>query len=781
LADGRAPVEEVERRRMAGRHRLVGAGDLQIRTEAWSVFLRERGVLDTAPDPTFDRWTRSLRRGSGAAVAALCLCDESYRFVKSVSIEGAQSPEVPLPVHLPPAGPLEEHLLRLTCPTKARPDTYAEAPVLTGGRVVGQVAIAGAGPEGWFPDAVELLHDTAAALSTQLALRLAKAEIERVQQLVASHHKVHDMIARAAPLQEVLTEICETIQAYDPAVIASVLLLDPVTRTLHSGVGPSLPAEYLAATEGVVIGPNIGTCGVAAWYGRLTVSPDLDNDPSWAPILHLARMADVASCWSAPIKGADGEVMGTLAFYGRQPREPVPEQLALIDDWARVAGIAIDRSRSQERLTHDACHDGLTGLPNRRAIFAELEETIQRATPERPAAVLFVDLDGLKALNDTHGHDRADEMIRDIAHRLAATVGDDAFVGRFGGDEFIVIVERLQDVEDARKLGARLLDAVAEPLPGLDAPVMTASIGVTLVHSDAVEAREAIRQADAAMYSAKRSGRDRCVIADTGRVVHEGRRLRLARELRGAETRGELSLLYQPVVALPTMEVVGVEALLRWTSPTLGTVPPSEFVPVAEDTGSIVPIGAWALRESCEAMASLARDGYELELGVNVSACQVVHPDFPLWVRKTLAHAQFPAHLLGLEITETALMRPGTLTARWLGELDELGVRLVLDDFGTGYSSLTWLKQHRFGAIKIDHSFVRGLPDDPGDRAIVAGVIDMARALGSGVTAEGVETHEQLAALRSLGCERVQGFLLMEPVGAHELPRVLRAQRPAFR
>jgi diguanylate cyclase (GGDEF)-like protein len=745
------------------------------------VFLRERGVLDPAPDPAFDRWTVSLRRGSGAAVAALCLSDESHRFVKSVSVVGAAPAEVQLPVHLPLSGPLEEHLLRFTSPTRARPHTYAEAPVLTGGRVVGQVAIAGAGPQGWHPDAVDLLHDSAAALSAQLALRLAKAEIERVQQLVASHHTVHDMIARAVPLDEVLTEICETIQRYDPAVIPCVLLLDPATRTLHSGIGPALPAEYLAATEGVTIGPNIGTCAVAAWYGRRTVSPDLENDPSWAPIIHLARMADVASCWSTPIKDSEGEVMGTLAFYGRQPREPVPEHLALMDDWGRVAGIAIERSRTQDRLTHDACHDGLTGLPNRRAIFVELEEAIQRATPERPAAVLFVDLDGLKALNDTHGHDRADEMIRDIALRLAATVGDEGFVGRFGGDEFIVIAEGVPGPESAEKLGGKLLGAVAEPLPGLNATVMTASVGVTLVRSDAVEAREAIRRADAAMYSAKRSGRDRCVIAGTGCVVHEGRRLRLARELRGVETRGELSLVYQPVVALPTMEVVGVEALLRWTSPTLGTVAPSEFVPVAEDTGSIVPIGAWAMRESCEAMALLSQEGQPLELGVNVSACQVAHPDFPLWVRRTLFHAQFPAHLLGLEITETALMRPGTLTAQRLGELDELGVRLVLDDFGTGYSSLTWLKQHRFGSIKIDHSFVRGLPDDPGDRAIVAGVIGMARALGSGVTAEGVETEGQLAALQTLGCERVQGFLLMEPVGAAELPGLIKERRPAFR
>ena len=789
-----ALVEEVELPHMTGRHRLEGAGDLQGRadTEAWSEFLRHRGVFDLSPDPAFDRWTRGLRRATRADVAVLCLCDASGSFVKSVSTAAGSDRGL---TELGDRS-LKSHVLGLvptgttTSPPTAGPGTrapagttsaarppsggavrYAEAPVTSNGRPVGQVAIAGTGDDGWPPDVLEALHDTAAAVSTQLALRLATSEIERVQQLVASHHTVHDMIARAAPLRDVLTEICETIERYDPTLVPSVLMLDPVSSTLHSGVGPSLPPDYLAATEGVVIGPNVGTCGPAAWFGRLTVTADLMADPRWAPVRDLARSAGVAHCWSNPIKGAQGEILGTLAFYGRQPREPQPEHVALLDDWGRVAGIAIERSRSLDRLTYDARHDALTGLPNRVAIFEELDEAIQRAQPRAAAAVLFVDLDGLKALNDTLGHDRADEMIREIGLRLSVAV-DGAFVGRFGGDEFVVIAEGLTDPEDAGRLGARLLDAIAQPLPGLDSTVVTASIGVSLIRSNAVEAREAIRRSDAAMYAAKRSGRDRCVYSEVGYGVHAGRRLRLARELRAVETRGELSLVYQPVVSLPAMEIVGVEALLRWTSPTFGEVSPAEFIPIAEDTGSIVPIGTWALRESCEAMAQLEAAGHRLELGVNVSACQISHPDFPLWVRKTLSHAPFPAARLGLEITETALMRPNALTSKSLCELESLGVRVVLDDFGTGYSSLSWLKQHQFGAIKIDHSFIRGLPDDRGDRAIVAGVLDMARALDCSVTAEGVETGEQLAALRELGCERVQGFLLVEPIpiGAlHEL------------
>jgi EAL domain-containing protein (putative c-di-GMP-specific phosphodiesterase class I) len=258
--------------------------------------------------------------------------------------------------------------------------------------------------------------------------------------------------------------------------------------------------------------------------------------------------------------------------------------------------------------------------------------------------------------------------------------------------------------------------------------------------------------------------------------MRAGRRLVLARELRGAETRGELRLVYHPVLALPAVEIVGVEALLRWANPAFGEVSPVEFVPIAEESGAIVPMGTWVLRESCESMARCSEPGRPLELNVNVSARQVSSPDFALWVRQTLAHAEFPADKLGLEITETSLMRPNAVTTRNLHELDALGVRIVLDDFGTGYSSLSWLKQHPFSALKIDRSFIQGLPENRADHAIVAALIGMAEALGCMVTAEGVETAEQLAALRVLGCPRAQGFLFARPAPAGELPALLRAR-----
>jgi diguanylate cyclase (GGDEF)-like protein len=758
---------------MSSRPRLaIAASPDTALDQTRSALLGEGGVLDFLTDPALDRWTRALVRNTGAAVAGLCLSDMSHRFVKGASALGGAVNRV---TELTTSSSLETYLTGLVIqvgPTESQ-RLYVEAPVVVAGQQIGQVGIADHSRRAWTDADLQALDDTAAAVSTELALRLSSKQAERVHQLMTSHSQIHYMIARDAPLRDVLLELCRIIERYDPSLVPSVLMLDPASNTLHSGIGPCLPPEYLAAIDGVVIGPNIGTCGPAAWFGRLTVSPDLASDPRWAPIIELARGAGLAHCWSMPIKAAGDEVLGTLAFYGRQPREPLPEHLELLQDCARVAAIAIERSQTLDRLSHDARHDGLTGLANRRAIFEDLDAAIQRVGPETAAAVLFIDLDGLKEMNDTLGHDRADEMIQEVAQRLSRTIRGNDFVGRFGGDEFIVISEGIADPTEAGGLASRLLEAIAQPLPGLDGRVITASIGIALVRSNAVEAREAIRDSDAAMYAAKRSGRDRCVFSEAGHQAQAGRRLQIARELRGAEMRGEMRLVFQPVFALRTMEIVGVEALVRWTSQTFGEVSPVEFIPIAERSGTIVPIGAWVLRESCERMARLAELGHDLELEVNVSAFQISEPDFPLWVRQTLAHAEFPVSRLGLEITETALMRPDATTTQNLRELDVLGVRIVLDDFGTGYSSLSWLKQHPFGSIKIDRSFISGLPDDNGDRAIVAGVIGMANALDCVVTAEGVETEQQLATLRALGCGRAQGFLLARPLPVDELTALL--------
>ncbi len=736
-----------------------------------AVLLARSGLLDPGPDPELDHWTYVLRRATGAAVVAVSIEGPTETQIKGLwAFDRKDAQTTRLPV-----GQTVKGFLTGSVPAPGdHPRSYLERSVVVDGHELCRIGLADAAPREWTERDLQTLDNATAAMGVQLRLRLANHDALRFHELVGSHNRVHELIARGAPLREVLVELVEGIERHDPSVIACVVLLDREASVLRPGAAPSLPPHYFAAIDGVVIGPNVGTCGSAAWSGQLTITADIAEDPKWAPIREFAMDAGLRHCWSMPIKASAGEVLGTLALYGPQPRRPRAEHLTLIEDGARLAGIAIERHRALEQLRYDARHDGLSGLPNRTAIFESLDDALGRADTGSSVAVLFVDLDGLKTLNDTHGHDRADEMIREVGERLSSTVRGSDFVGRFGGDEFIVVAEEMSNEDEASRLGSRLLEVISQPLPGVDSTVVTASIGIALVGAGAADAREAIRQADSAMYEAKRAGGDRIVFFTGSRRIHEGRRLALARELRGAETRGELGIVFQPVFELATNQIAAVEALLRWNSPVLGQVPPAELVPVAEDTGAIAPIGAWVLRESCETVQRIAaRAGRPVELSVNVSAHQLAHPDYALSVQRTLAHAEFPAERLTLELDEAALVHADAVTARTLRELESHGIRIVLDDFGTGLSSLSWLKEHPVSAIKIDRGFVGGLGEDFRDQAIVSALIGMATALGCTVTAEGVETDEQLAALRRLDCERVQGFLLARPLSEAGLEALL--------
>ncbi len=584
---------------------------------------------------------------------------------------------------------------------------------------------------------------------------------------MACHIRLHELIGRDAPLTAVLTELVEGVERYEPSVIPCVVLLNRETNTLHPGAGPSLPPDWLGALDGLVIGPNIGSCGAAAWSGELAISEDMAVDPKWEPVRDFAAACGLRHCWSMPIAGADGDVLGTFALYGRQPRHPSPDHLELMQDSARLAGIAIERRLTMEKLIHDARHDSLTGLPNRRAIFEELETALPQ-TSSAAAAVMFVDLDGLKGVNDSLGHDRADEMIREIAGRLRTAVRGPDFVGRFGGDEFVIIATEIADRPQAAELAERVLEAVSRPMPGVGFPAMTASIGIAMI-TQTCDAPEAIRRADRAMYATKHAGRDAFQF-DDGVIRAQSRRLVMARALHGAEMRGEMRLVFQPVFDFRRDNIAGVEALLRWCHPEFGEVSPAEFIPVAEESRAIIALGAWVLRESCELIGALSEQtGQPLELSVNSSACELARKGYATSVRQTIAHARFPVALLNLEVTETTLIGSDAATTRNLQELESLGVGIVLDDFGTGYSSLSVLKQHRIRGIKIDRGFIAGLPDDRVNHAIVAGVIGIARGMGCTVTAEGIENSCQKDALHAMDCERGQGFLLARPMTSKAL------------
>jgi diguanylate cyclase (GGDEF)-like protein/PAS domain S-box-containing protein len=440
-----------------------------------------------------------------------------------------------------------------------------------------------------------------------------------------------------------------------------------------------------------------------------------------------------------------------------------------------VTGLMIDisaRKRAEDRLQQLATHDTLTGLPNR----ALLQDTVQRMMDASPPAgadaadlaVMFLDLDRFKEINDSFGHELGDVLLCEVAARLRAVLGTSAgasdVIARLGGDEFVVAARCGR--ARAASLAARLLEALAAPVRvgGQDVTI-GASIGIAMHPHDADTCALLFQAADTAMYRAKGAGRNRLCFFERGMTLATQARMALELALRPALARGEFELAYQPRVDLRSMSVVGMEALLRWNHPELGRVPPGEFIGIAEETGLIVAIGRWVLGEACRQTQRLVqRHGRPVRVSVNVSARQLAQPGFVADVRAELAASGLAPHCLELELTESALIEDMDRTAAMLGELQALGVKLAVDDFGTGYSGLAYLRRFPIDVLKLDRSFV--LQDDGRISAFdfVKAFVDMAHALRLSVVAEGVETVEVLDFLRAADCDEAQGYLMAKPM-----------------
>ena len=426
-----------------------------------------------------------------------------------------------------------------------------------------------------------------------------------------------------------------------------------------------------------------------------------------------------------------------------------------------------DRKRAEEALAHQAFHDALTGLAN-RALFADrVEQALRRAVRGTgQPAVVFIDLDGFKGVNDTLGHPAGDALLREVARRLRAVVRLDDTVSRLGGDEFAVLVEQADSgPEEAVATAERVLGALAVPfMLERQAVRVSGSVGIAVGHAGA-SSDSLIGDADIAMYAAKMAGRGRSVVFDAGMRAAAVAARELEQELQGALAAGEFRLVYQPVVDLADDSVTGFEALLRWNSATLGPVPPDRFVAVAEASGLIESIGAWALREACATAAAWrAEHGRDLTMAVNVSAVQLTSPHLVEHITEALTASGLPPSALVLEVTETALVEDPERASECLAALRALGLRLALDDFGTGYSSLAHLRQFTVDVLKIDRSFVGTIGEDGVMPPIVRGMIDLGRTLGLEIVAEGVETEAQRQLLVEGRCDLAQGYLFARPL-----------------
>jgi diguanylate cyclase (GGDEF)-like protein len=434
------------------------------------------------------------------------------------------------------------------------------------------------------------------------------------------------------------------------------------------------------------------------------------------------------------------------------------------------------------QLEHMAGHDALTGLPNRRMLLERTSQALRRAVRDRRSvAVLSLDVDGFKLMNDSLGHALGDELLRSVGTRLGRAVRETDTVARLSGDEFGLLLE-VRDADEASGVVEKVREAVRRPfsLPGREIHV-TMSGGYAVSPRDGENAEALLAGADIAASRAREDGRDSLRKLDPS--LNESARKTVALEgaLRKALAQGELRLDYQPIVALVSGRIDGFEALLRWESPELGNVPPSDFIHLAEASGLIVPIGRWALKTACAQARAWQKARTPVRVSVNLSAREFRQADLYLTVRDTLSETGLPAPLLDLEITERVAMQSPDVSQFVLRELRSLGVSISIDDFGTGYSSLAYLRSFPIDTLKIDGSFVQAMGADPRSAAIVRSVIDLARNLGLGTVAEGVETEDQLALLRRAACNRIQGWAISRALPAPEATRLLREDRQAAR
>jgi diguanylate cyclase (GGDEF)-like protein len=425
-------------------------------------------------------------------------------------------------------------------------------------------------------------------------------------------------------------------------------------------------------------------------------------------------------------------------------------------------------ARGQEALAFMATHDSLTGLPNRTLIVDRLEQMLVRARHSKtPVAAFFIDIDNFKSINDTLGHAAGDELLRGVAARLDAVVRDVDALGRLGGDEFVVVAGDMSLVAGPELIAERLLEALTEPIKigeGQTPVTVTASIGIAA--GERTVAAELLRDADIAMYRAKWGGRNRHILFESGMADAVASRMELEMDLRVALGNEEFLLAFQPTFNLGDMSPTGLEALIRWDSPSRGVVQPDEFIPVLEETGLIIDIGRWVLEEACGQAAVWRRAGYEIGIAVNVSARQLDSDRIVTDVADALRHSRLEAGALTLEITETTLMRDAAETLRRLTEIKTLGVRIAIDDFGTGYSSLAHLRQFPVDALKIDRSFITGLAENLEGEGLIRTLVQLGKAMSIETIAEGIEQPNELDLLLGEQCDGGQGFLFARPLDA---------------
>lgn len=579
-------------------------------------------------------------------------------------------------------------------------------------------------------------------------------------------HKVLAAVVREQPMLEVMTMVCEEIERIAPEVVVSVLAVDEQHR-LRPIASPSMPPSYALAIDGIEIGPAVGSCGTAAWLGEAVLACDIATDARWAPYKHAVLPLGLAACWSTPIRGKHGKVLGTFAFYFRTPREPSALHHRLVEVSTQLCALLLEREQTREHLHQLSYYDSLTGLPNRAMLQAKGERALHDAQRTgTPLTLVYIDVDRFKQVNDSHGHTVGDSLLREVARRLQALARETDIVGRLASDEFVLVLPQC-GAEQAGAVIERIVAALALPFAVQGVTLHpAASLGVAVYPDDGSDIETLLRHADMAMVQAKQQARGsfRFFSAEMNRAAQE--RVALEAALREALQEGGLALHYQPQVnGAAAHQMLGVEALLRWHHPVLGHVPPLRFVALAEECGLIRELGTWVLGRACRQMADWRTQGVAVpRVAVNLSASHFQDACLPELVERTLKFYGLKPEQLTLEMTESVMLHDDPAVMATLRNIHAMGVRLSMDDFGTGYSSLSYLHRLPIDELKLDKSFVRDLEHSEPARALTSSVLRLGEGLHVDVVAEGVETAPQQAFLAERGCAVLQGYLFAKPM-----------------
>ncbi|PVB63542.1 EAL domain-containing protein [Labrenzia sp. 011] len=602
-------------------------------------------------------------------------------------------------------------------------------------------------------------------------------ERKKAEILQQGQNRILQEIAGGKPLFDVLETLVLTIEDQLDGVVGSVLLVDESGKLLLRGAAPNLPRAYVERTNRLPVGPAMGSCGTAVHTRQSVFVDDICTHEFWKDHQNIIGDLDMRSCWSVPFFSKDSRVLGTFGLYSREARLPSKHEEKLATEAARLASIAVERDHAERKIRYLAHHDVLTGLPNRQEFKHQLEKKVETSrTSGNPLAVVFVDVDNFKFVNDSFGHTIGDQVLAIIADRIKSVLSESHEAIRFGGDEFVLIAEgNAAHHSELHELMTVLREDITKTIHIGDLSFhVTCSIGAASYPQDAQDAAELLKNADKAMFEAKSSGRDGFKIYEETRPQKSLNKLTLLEEMRTGIENGEFLLEYQPQYNLVCGRIVGAEALVRWQHPVLGRMMPGEFITLAEESGLIAPLGRWVLNEACRQNRAWQEAGLTpITMGVNVSVRQFRDAGLISDVTAALKETGLEAGYLELEVTESLLMQNADQAVEIMERFRQIGLKLAIDDFGTGYSSLAALKNFPLTRLKIDHSFIRDLDFDERDRCIARAIISLGRELGLDVVAEGVETAKQQAFLASCRCETVQGFHFGRPMNADRFGKLL--------